>query len=162
MKGSHIEGDAMGKVNFKKAEHLLEEGIRSYGVKQLLFLAELSASFGKNRKLSKANAFDDKEIKAISLMTLARNVKELTKRDKDALKHLGIKKREIEKYVDNPELLTAEDWEKVDQIRRRLADYRKEMQKKFEKVSDEDIINSERKKHINKRFNVNNTWLPLH
>jgi len=152
----------MPKVNFEKIEQLLELGIRAFGVKQLLHLADLSTSFGTDAGPRQTSAFDDQEIRAISLMTLAQNLRDLSKRDKSILENLGVNKKQFKKYIDDPSALTPEDWEQISNIRKKLGGYRKEIQEKFKQITDDDIIKSERKKHINKRFNVNEKWLPLH
>lgn len=151
----------MSKIDFNKVEQVLEEGLRQFGVKQLLYLADLAATFGMETT-GKESAFDDQETKSLTLHTLFRNLQILRKKDKDLYKKLGINTKKMKNLVDNPAQLTSEEWEKIKKIRQRLDEYRRELRRKLEQISDQDIIKSERKKHINKRFNINEKWLPLH
>lgn len=151
----------MSKINFNKVEQTLEEGLRQYGVKQLLFLADLAASFGVGRS-KKSSAFDDIETKFLFLQSLLRNIQTLKKKDFDIDQKLGIDKKKMKYLLKNPKEITGKEWEIIKEIRRKLDLYRRETRSKGEKVSNEDIVASERKKQKNKRFNIKDQWLPLH
>ena len=152
----------MGKINFSLVEQALEEGIRRFGIKQLLHLADLSGTLGTGKDPRQASAFDDKEIRSLTLMTVAQNLRILYKYDPEVYKKLAINRRNLEDLADHPENLQPTDWEKIQEIRKKIEAFRKELHKKVEAMSDEELIQSEKKKHIYKRFNVNEDWLPLH
>jgi hypothetical protein len=156
-----LRSKTMGKIDYTKVEQILKEGIRSYGVKQLLYFAEIANSLGGNPEDYPTSPFDSDDIKAISLVTLSENLKALHKIDKDIYKTLGITHKEIKSFIKEPKNLTQEQWDKIAEIKQKLDIYRKLMHEKIKGPSDDDIIASQRKKHVNKRFNVNYKWLPL-
>ncbi|GAB4225508.1 MAG: hypothetical protein Tsb0021_00340 [Chlamydiales bacterium] len=150
----------MGKINFNKVESAIGDTFRYYSIKQLLFLADLSSSYGSTIK--KKSPFDDDEIKVISLTTLAQQLRDLHKRDKDIYKKLGVSDKEMRQYIDKGKNLSKEEWDKIQEIKDKIQEIRREIKSKLKPISDKQLIKNQRKRHINKRFNVNEDWLPLH
>jgi len=150
----------MTKINFQKVEQALEEGFRKFGIKQLLYLADLSNSFGE--EMTKKNAFDDQETKALSLHTFYRNLQILKKKDSKLFEKLGIDQDKMKHLIEHPNEITEKEWEQMNEIRKKVELYRKELQSKIGKTSDEDLIKSQRKKQKDRRFNIKDEWLPLH
>jgi hypothetical protein len=64
--------------------------------------------------------------------------------------------------LENPAALSAEEWQKVKEIHQKVMEYKKELLQKLPPLTDEQLVAAERKKHINKRYNINERWLPLH
>jgi carbamoylphosphate synthase small subunit len=141
----------MPKTNFTKVEEVLEQGLRKMSIDQLF---EDSAK----QKGTQADKNQKKLIEAVQ-----RDVKFL-----DAKKHkvlydgLGMKRQEIRTLLDNGARLTPAEWEKVKQIKEHIDKYRREVLAQLPVSTDDRLVEQERVKHIHKRFNVNDGWLPLH
>lgn len=159
----------MPKTNFTKVEEVLEQGLRKYSVEHLLEQAdEASSANSKPRNPTIAYGESDKP-QAPSLTrdqnqlihTLQREVKSLQKKGKGMYSKLGITKTDLKKMIDNPKELTQEEWDKIKQIREKIEKYKAELMKQLPQQSDDQIVESERKDHVNRRYNVNKKWLPL-
>lgn len=148
----------MSKTNFSKVEKALEEGILKLTSEQLLLLAD-EASMGKG---TKKQELPTPEMRGAFLMLMDREMLKLHKQDAALYKKIGFTRQNLRKLIANPALLTPQDWKKIKDVKERIEAYKKELAAKVPPVKDEDIVEQERIKHINKRFNTNEKWLPLH
>lgn len=139
-------------------ENLLDAGLARMSVEELLKLADKVGSFDK----------DEKEIPSIQARTILLS---FMQHDLDTLskvsgaepeKTAGITKQELKNQLDHIKELTPETWETLKAARARLIAYKEELWDKIPHLTNEEIIELEKKKHINKRFNVRDEWLPLH
>lgn len=150
----------MTKIDFNKVEQALEVGLLKMTADHLLFVAELAATIDDPTKVVHGEVTETAGALASILRNLHSDLRRLRKQDMEMYSKLGIDKREVWHYFENPEALTPEDWQKIKQIRQRVQEYKKELRRNFQ-VSDQDIVAQERKKQVNSRFNVKNKWLPL-
>lgn len=137
----------MAKTNFTKAEEALSEALQKMNVEKIYESTEPA----KNIDLQKGK---------LTLSAILRHLKRLQKVDPESYKKLKIKKKKIIDWIENPEAITQEDWETIKQVEVNLVAYWKEKKGPGE-ASDEKIVEQERIKNINIRFNVNEKWLPL-
>lgn len=159
----------MVKTNFTKVEEVLEQGLRKYSVEHLLEQAdEVASSNPKPRNPTIAYDEANKtEAPAITkeqnqlILSLRRDVTSLQKKGKGLYSKLGIAKSALKNMIDNPKGLSEEEWVKIKQIREKIDQYKAELMKQLPQQSNEDIVESERKDHVNRRYNVNKKWLPL-
>lgn len=138
----------MAKTNFTKVEDALTEGLHKMKVEHLLELADLAAGTGIAKETTNEQL----------IATLKHDVSWLPKKDRKIFEKAEIKKKELEKLLEKPEDLKDEDWKKLRQIKDKFD---AEKEKIRAKSSDEDLVDKERKRHIKKRFNVSERWLPL-
>lgn len=150
----------MAKTNFTKVEEALAEGLRKITVTKLLEEAD-EASAGKEDSAVHAKEHQDREAAHALILTLQFDLKELSKKAKDVYTKLGIKKKELKKMIDDSESLTPQDWEKLKKLRSQIDDFKKDMTKNHPQSTDDTLIEQERYKHLNKRFNVKDKWIPL-
>lgn len=137
----------MAKTNFTKAENALNNEMIKTTVRQVNSMADK-----KNpNEIESTN-------KLIALLKF--ELAWLEKQDKNLLKNQGISKSEIKAFIQKKEALTKEDLDKLLIIKEKIEVFKKEINKKSAKTDDE-LVNKERNKHINKRFNTNDNWLPL-
>jgi len=139
----------MAKTNFTKVEESLIEGLRKMDVNRLLEITEHGANaeqlqFGKQL-----------------LLAMQYVLKSLKQRGLDPYKKLGIEKKELDKMLENAGTLKPEDWNRIKEIKVKVDQFKQEMDLKFPVSTDDQVVESERIKHVNKRFNVNDEWLPL-
>lgn len=139
----------MPKTNYTKVEEVLEQGLRKMNIDQL---------FDETGKTG------PKELKAQKklLETVQREIKFFdSKKHKTLYEGLGLKKQDIKALLSNAQL-TPTEWEKIKEIKAKIDKYRRELAAQLPSETNENLIEQERVKHINKRYNVNDKWLPLH
>lgn len=141
----------MAKSNFSKVEKALSEGIIRMTARQLR----------SQTPSKKMEGIPTAEILSAVLNTIDQDIKRIHKLETGIYKKVGITKQNLKKMIANPALLTLKDWEKIKDAKGRLEKIKKELQSQKPYLLDEDIVEAERKKHINKRFNVREKWLPL-
>lgn len=160
----------MGKTNYTKVDSMLENNLRRMTVEHDLKSAEQLSKH--NPGTTPAEGVTPSDSPAGSAVDLAQNrliaalqrdLKKLQLADhKTMYDTLALKKNEIRKKIEHPEKLTPEEWETLKQIKEKIDQYRSELKAKLPAASNDAIVEAERHKHINKRFNVNEKWLPLH
>jgi hypothetical protein len=146
----------MSKTNFSKVEKSLEEGMIK--IKSQNLLKEADAASGHKENESK---IPPKEVCNAVLNNLERELKKLKKEDEESYKKLALPKIDLKKLITNPSLLTPQDWKEVKNIKDRLNQYKKDLASQLPQETDQDLIDHERTKHVNKRFNVSKKWIPL-
>lgn len=150
----------MAKTNYTKVEEALTEGLRKLTISQLIEMADAASKSKTDTAPVETPARLDAIQKAL-VSALKRDLERLHKQDTNVYEKIGVKKKEIKKFIDNPNTLTPEEWESIKQIKDKIDIYKKELTSSLPKVSDDQIVEGERVKHINKRFNINEKWLPL-
>lgn len=145
----------MSKTNFSKVEKSLEEGMIK--IKSQNLLKEADAYAAKTPKES----VPTKEECQAALTGIERDLKKLLKQDEKIYKKLGFHKMDLKKLLSNPSLLTPQDWKTVKDIKERIEKYKKELAARLPFESDEDLVENQRTKHLTKRFNINDRWIPL-
>lgn len=142
----------MAKTNFTKAEEALSEALQKISCSALL--READAAQGS------AISTDEELKERIKISQgLIRTLRRLHRNDREIYKKVGVKKRDLEGLLENPGKLSKEDWELVLQAKVKADEFLKLLPEKS--ASDEQLVERERHKHINKRFNVSDKWLPL-
>lgn len=146
----------MSKTNFSKVEKSLEEGMIK--MKSQMLLKEADEASGRTENEAKV---PPKEVCNAVLNNLEKELKKLKKEDEESYKKLALPKVDFKKLITNPSLLTPQDWKEVKDIKERLNQYKKELASRLPQETDQDLIDQERSKHVNKRFNVSKKWIPL-
>lgn len=80
-------------------------------------------------------------------------------KDRQLYTKLGTYHEEFMDLVAKSDSMDEEKWKRLMEIKEKLDAYKKEKNKKA--PNDEKLIELERKKHINKRHNIKDNWLPL-
>lgn len=143
----------MAKTNFTKVEEALVTGLRQMSVSQLIEMADT---------VSQQEKETDKGPKLVTiqktLLTLIHyNMQRLHKQDAAVYHKIGISSKQLKKFIEDSTTLSSEEWESIKQTKEKIDSYLKTLPE----TTDEQIVEQERIKHINKRFNVNEKWLPL-
>lgn len=144
----------MAKTNFRKVEEALREGLEKIKVKKLLDEADQAGG-----KVSEKELEPEGQYKV--LLVLKEELLFLAKRDPGVYKKVKTSKKTLKTLLSHGMKLTPEEWKKVQKIKGRVDVYRKELAEKRAEESDENLIEQERHKHIYKRFDVSEKWLPL-
>lgn len=139
----------MAKANYTKVEEALNEGMLKMTMQQLHALAD-----GKTDEARKNQG------KLLAILKI--DLRWIAKTDPSLFTKLAIKKDEIKKLFENPSSITPEDWKNLIELKERIDQCKKELFASKPGETNEQIIEKERVKHVNKRFNTNEKWLPLH
>lgn len=146
----------MSKVNFSKVESALSDTLKKIYIDQLADLSVL-ATLVNTPLLSLPQTKIDEV-----LHKLRGEILNLKKHNSKLYKKLNISSKE-EKLIFTTKPLKSKDWSQLSNLKNRIEELKKELY--GETIDDPEIerqIEIERKKHINKRFNVRENWLPLH
>lgn len=144
----------MAKSNFSKVEKALEEGLLRLTSEHLL--EEADAKGGKQKE-----RLPPPELRIAILQKIEKDLKKLHKLDHGIYKKVGLLKEDLKKFIANPSLVTTQEWKSLKEAKDRLDVAKKELTPEKPFILDEDIVEQERQKHINKRFNIKDKWLPL-
>lgn len=146
------------KTDYTKAEESISETMHQMNVKQLLHEADLASASNP----AKTQAGNPEQAKQNHLcFSLKRDLKLLAKKDQNVYTSIGYKKKEINNLLKDASQLSPEDWEKLKQIKQSIEKYKQDLARLLPHKTDEEQVEEERNKHINKRFNVSDKWLPL-
>ena len=140
----------MSKTNYSKVEELLIQGQERLKIQGWIDMTKADSTP------------EEPNPKAYLLFSLQRGLELLPKGDRQFSKESGITKAEILKLIENPEKLVAKDWTFIKEIRQKLKEYLTKIAATLPILSNEDLVETERIKHQNKRYNTRDKWLPLH
>lgn len=150
----------MAKTNYTKVEEALIAGLNKMTMRHLLELAD-RAQAGTGPQ-AETDAFLIPEARRLVIASVRQDLKSLKRKDTKIYVKLGIAKEGVQKLLESTTNLTSEEWQKIKEIHLKIIEYKKEIARKIPQPTDEQLIEAERKKHINKRFNIKEKWLPLH
>jgi hypothetical protein len=149
----------MAKIDYSKSERLLSDALLKMSVKQLLILADRPESFNNP---ADPNSLPSLQARVILLEFMDRDLESINKVEGPHKEKLGLSRPTLKRIIDKAPEITLEDWIKLKKIRQRVLKYKKDLWEKIPHLSDDQIVDLERKKTKNKRFNVRDKWLPLH
>lgn len=145
------------RIDFKKVEVILEEGLRLISISRLLNLADIAAGIGQSKISLRTKSSLDEDQKSI-LRGLELNLMRLRNEDSKIYAKLKIKKSSLDLVISHANELDESDWKKLAALYRKTNELILEY---FPSQTDDDLIKKELERHINKRFNVSEKWLPL-
>lgn len=148
----------MAKTNFSKVEMILNDGLLQVQVKSLLELADLASGKGEAAKDNPTRVLQAR--RAIARM-LQHEIGYIYKSNPGIYTLLGIDRDKLFKIFDHSDNISTEDYEYISKFKKMVDTYRKSLQGAVTPEANEELIEKQKKQHINKRFNVNDKWLPL-
>ncbi len=149
----------MAKIDYTKVEQSLQEGLIKMQIASLLRLADIASALGSQPKKGASPGLDPAVIKALKKLHL--EIKQIRKNDPALYEKLGLTPDEIKRLFESPNNLTPADWEILKTIYEKIGQFKAELHGKLTPESDQEIIEKQRKKQKNERYNVNRNWLPL-
>jgi len=144
----------MAKTNFTKVEDAFESEKRKQQKEALLKEADLASGnlIEENPQIEQQKKIQAK--RNLLVKALKRDLKIYGPEIFD--KKFGITKKKLELLLKKEMDLTDSDYAILETVKQKIAHF-----KDSDLDFDDNLIQQERKKHINKRFNVNDKWLPL-
>lgn len=146
----------MSKVNFSKAEQALTDTLQKIYKDQIAELAIIATLVNIPHPQLAQEKIDE------TLNKLKTEVQHLKDHDPKLYARLNMTKKE-EQLIFSSTPMKPKSWARLGLLKNKIDELKKELY--GEMVADETIskqIEEERKKHINKRFNIRDNWLPLH
>lgn len=147
----------MAKVNYSKVEKSFDQALQRLVIDQLSDLAAIADVIQDPKESLKDSAL----LKLLE--RFQKECKKLKKQDAKLYKRLNLSPEE-EKRIHLPSgAFTHEDWLFLRTIKTRIDDLKKDLYGDEQITTEnEERVTKERKRHINKRFNIREGWLPLH
>lgn len=145
------------KVNYSKVESAFDNALRELFIERLSELASLAHLI--NEPESKLTPKMIEEI----ITRFHKELKRLKKQDSKLFARLNLSPEEEQRFSLPSSEYTQEDWLVLKTLKERIDELKRELY--GEDVFDaeyEKQVTKERRRHINKRFNIRDGWLPLH
>lgn len=159
----------MAKTNYSKVEQALDEGLKRLSVDKLLEYSDVSSKLGQTPSIAKQGRLENEEAalrlkqdKHLLVASMQFDINRLFKKNKHLYTKLGTHHEEITSLFNDIDTLTEDRLKRLLEIKKSLDDYKAKLKEKKPDSSNDAIVEHERKKHINKRFNVKDKWLPLY
>lgn len=154
----------MSKIDFSKVEHLLEVSLAQVEIKNLGKLADIAQKIGRpemRQMIEKsAKAASKNQTDKLSLLHVLRQTLKKHK-NPSFYESLAIPLEKLKNLLEKSSDLKVEEWALLQELRLKVNALKAEDLGTHPEKADDSIVEQERKKHINKRFNVRDKWLPL-
>lgn len=146
----------MTKINFTKAEKAFDDAIQKLIIDNLFDLASLADAVEEPALYSHTPQIQD------VIERFHKELKKLKKKDQKLYEKLHLLPEEELRLSANPEHFDQTDWLRVKNLKEKIELLKKEFYgEEIVQIENENQVSKERKKHINKRFNIREGWLPL-
>lgn len=146
----------MAKIDFTKVEKSLDLNARKMFIKKLIQLTEKEQLAEEEEKKKEKNKHMGK-----ILRSLKKDLYRLSEKSEKLWTSLGISKKEIVRFIQNPGKLSKEDREIIGNLMEKIKEYKESTGKEIEKEVNEDIVQTERRRHEDKQINLNEKWKPI-
>jgi hypothetical protein len=146
----------MAKVNFTKVENAFDQALQKLFIDQLSELADIANVIDPKATIS------SKSIEEI-IGRFQKELKKIKKQDPKLYEKLNLNMEDEKRFALPSKEFAQEDWLRFKALKTRIDELKHELygQKNLD-ASYEKQVTKERKRHINKRFNIRDDWLPLH
>lgn len=147
----------MAKVNFSKVEKSFDRALQKLFVDNLSDLAAIA-----NIIQDPKSGISSKTIEEI-ITKFQKELKKIKKQDPILFSKLQLTVEDEERFARPSSEYSQEDWERLKTLKLRIDELKKELygQESIDAEYDNQV-SKERKRHVNKRFNIRDGWLPLH
>jgi hypothetical protein len=160
----------MRKVDFEKIEKDISDILRNMSVNDWLELAAISNLVGgisfqptEDQTIDNQQPKEPKKDSVVEkiLSSINQQLEEISQSDPTFYESLNITANDRVR-LRNPTDMSSDDWQKLKEVREKMDLYHPSKKEEDPDAKEnEKQIEKERKKHITKRFNVREAWLPL-
>ena len=146
----------MPKINFTKVEKSFDRALQKLVIDHITELATLA-----NLIQDPNNKISSEAIKEM-IQRFQKELKKLKKNNPELYSKLNLSLDDEIRFFSPSQDYTQKDWENIKALKLRTDLLKKELygQEKTDAEYDDQVSN-ERKRHINKRINIRDGWLPL-
>ncbi|MFI0435233.1 MAG: hypothetical protein ACH350_05835 [Parachlamydiaceae bacterium] len=147
----------MAKVNFSKVEESFEKALQRLSIENLSEFAAIANAIEDPQKAMSSKTIDE------IIIRFQKELEKIKREDPILFSKLNLSPENEERFSRTAADYTQEDWLRLKELKLQIDELKKELCGK-EKIAIEcdAHIEKERKRHINKRFNIRDNWLPLH
>lgn len=142
------------KTNFTKVEEYLDKGLQQLNIQKLN--DEVDALNPKNKSRSK-NLRAKKQL----IIVLIRELNRFAKKDPNFYRIINFDKEEVKKLLVKEGPPTKEEWKTILALKEKVEAYKQQTNQMNPPPTNDALVEGERLKSVNKRFNVSDKWLPL-
>lgn len=158
----------MAKTNFDKVEDVFDDGVQKIKAAKL---QNASVSVTKMNRTPESLRPARQRIEAILerkrkqrhliVKSLEIDIDNLFRINRHLYTLLGTYHDEFIDLAASVDSMNEKKWDRLLEIKEKLDEYKSSMESNTKGMTDRQRVESERKKQINKRYNVKDTWLPL-
>lgn len=159
----------MAKQNFSRVEQALDEGLKKYQAQKLLQEAETAGKIGKGaegvrgkKKIAAQHVEEMRQQRRLTVAAMKVEIDNLFKRDPHVYTAIKTNHDEVNDLFNRIDVLNSSELDRLESLQQELKQYKEKKKAERPTLDDALLVEKERKKHINKRYNVNDKWLPLH
>lgn len=146
----------MAKIDYTKVEKYLSIGTKKMFIQKIISLTEKEQLKEEEEQQKAKNKHMGKVLKS-----LRGDLERLSRKSDDMWTSLGMSRDKVIKFIENPGTLTKEDRALIGQLLTNIQEYKKTTGREIESEINEDLVQSEREKHIDKRINLKENWRPI-
>gem|GEM_PF-940247 len=149
--------NSMTKINFSKVEKSFDQALQRLSIDRLSELATIANMVQDPTAHLASEAIEE------SVKRFQKELKKIHTQDPLLFEKLTLSSEEEERLNRPASEYSREDWLRLKALKVRIDELKHELygQQRVDPESDHQIAH-ERRRHINKRFNVREGWLPLH
>lgn len=153
----------MTKTNFTKVEEALTVGLRRIQLDKLLEEADEARAKATGQPEAPPKPPESKELeeRRRKAQILKITLKYLLSKDPQLYTKLKVKQDEVGKFLDRVDAFNEKELQIFAVLTERIEAVKKEVVAREGSAGDDALIEQQRRKHITKRFNVQDKWLPL-
>ncbi len=141
----------MAKINLSLVEKAIADVLYKIKLEDLLWLAEALTGT--------PSAGAEIKDKRLVIKGFVKDLCRLIKKEPEAYKELGAAISELEKLLKSKSAIEPDVWSEIIALKNKVEEVKNISIR--DPSEDEAQVEKERQRHINKRFNVNERWLPL-
>jgi hypothetical protein len=146
----------MAKTDYTKVEEALNEGLLRINISGLHDAAMAASDQNPLITDTDTNNIDRKKLVA-ALKFEAQHCK-----SEKLFITAGLSRNALKKLLNNIQDLTPEQWVQLATFHKNAEAFKKEKIASLPSDANDKLVEEQRKKHINKRYNTKERWLPLH
>lgn len=147
----------MAKISFSKVEDSFAQSLRKILIERLSELATIVTLIQDPRSKVPANVVED------IINKFHGELVTIKEKDVKLYEKLDLKPDEEAKFMGPMKNLSSEEWDQLKALKERIDVLKRELfGQDVPNTEYEKQVEEQRLKHINKRFNIRENWLPLH
>jgi hypothetical protein len=147
----------MAKVNFSKVEKSFDRALQKLFIDNLSELAAIANAIQDPQKGITSKAIEE------VIERFQKEMKKIKKQDPVLFEKLNLSPEDEARFNRPSNEYAQEDWLRLKALKLRIDELKHELygQESIDAEND-DHVEKERRRHVNKRFNIRDGWLPLH
>ncbi len=144
-------------IDYNKAEKAFDKALYDIHIEQLSEVLSIAHLVNQPEATLSEKAIDD------IVARFQKQLKRLKKHDPKLYAKLNLSPEEEERFSSRSvKSYSQDDWLLLKRLRDRISELKRELYgEEVVNVENVQIVDKERRKHVNKRFNVREGWLPL-